>query len=128
MPPRPPKRRGSGLLIFLLIVVIYILVTAIRLVAAQSQPAGSHVPTGVLIFLLAVEVSAAYVAYQIGKKKARQELGLLLGILFNWIGVIVVACLTPGYVGCDYCREPVRFDANICPHCHQTRGRTISNP
>lgn len=72
-----------------------------------------------------------FVAHAIGKPKQRS--GFLYGFFLGWIGVIILALLpassrvTTGASGqyreCPHCKEKMRRDASVCPHC-----RTASEP
>lgn len=71
----------------------------------------------VLIFWLApIGVSGAM-------GRAKNRTGWLYGLLAGWLGVIILACLgTRGsdkYGECPFCREDVRLDAVVCPHCRR---------
>jgi len=92
--------------------------------------------TGILIFVLAVlalVVVPMFVAVEVTAKKGRGGgLGLLLGLILGWIGVIIALVLSDErstqlkqaadaalYRECPYCREPMRRDASVCPHCRR---------
>ena len=65
----------------------------------------------------------------IGKPKRRS--GAAYGIFLGWLGVLIVAVLpaVPAQVvpvqpnlalatrECPFCKEPMRRDASVCPHC-----------
>jgi len=52
-------------------------------------------PFGTLILIIWVAI-AAIVAARIGsRRKGRPNLGLILGLLLGWIGVIIIACVPP---------------------------------
>lgn len=67
-----------------------------------------------------------YVGHQVGKPKGRA--GFLWAFFLGWIGVLIVAVLPPTrfapgdatahlYRDCPHCKEPMRRDASVCPHC-----------
>lgn len=63
-----------------------------------------------------------FVAHSIGKPKRRE--GGYYGLLLGWIGVLVIAILPPlapkggsSHRECPFCKEPMRVDASVCPHC-----------
>jgi hypothetical protein len=77
------------------------------------------------IFLGAIVlwVIPIFVAASMGK--ARNRSGVAYGILLGWLGVIIVALLPPRtndvgpdfYRECPFCKEEMRRDASVCPHC-----------
>ena len=90
---------------------------------------------GLVIGALILWVLPIWVGHQIGKPKGRA--GGLWGLFLGWIGVVVVALLPPGeraqvgppaslsptgvagpmYRECPHCKEHMRRDASVCPHC-----------
>lgn len=71
-----------------------------------------------------------FVANSIGKSKLRE--GLLYGLLLGWLGVLILAVLPavspensrmkpqgPQYRECPNCKERMRADASVCPHCQR---------
>lgn len=89
-----------------------------------------------LIFAIIFWVLPIWVGHQIGKPKGRA--GGVWGLLLGWIGVIIVALLPPTHLSpgvpgagppalmggpmyreCPHCKESMRRDASICPHCHR---------
>lgn len=80
----------------------------------------------------------------ISQGRAKNRPGYAYGILFSWLGVLMLAVLPPlkPHTGvathreCPFCKEPMRHDATVCPHCrHESKleieGRplgTISSP
>lgn len=75
------------------------------------------VAVGALVFW----VAPIFVAHSQGKAKRRA--GFAYGFFLGWLGVIILAVLSPlpdpNYGECPYCREDVRFDASVCPHCRR---------
>jgi hypothetical protein len=72
------------------------------------------VVAGIQIFWIA----PIFVGQQIGSRKGRA--GWAWGLLLGWIGVIIVAAMSPTDTHeCPWCREPVRLGAAVCPHCHR---------
>ena len=66
----------------------------------------------------------------LGSQKGRAGLGVALGIFLGWIGVGIIAVISPtlearratalsqGFA-CPFCQEPVRQGATVCPHCQR---------
>jgi hypothetical protein len=91
----------------------------------------------VLVWLLVIAlilVLPMWVGYRVTEGKGRGGgLGLLLGFLLGWIGVVICLLLSDRrgaavapeqqpsqaarYRECPHCREPMRRDAGTCPHC-----------
>jgi hypothetical protein len=77
----------------------------------------------VLILIAVLWVLPIFIAGSIGKSKGRQ--GAAYGILLGWVGVLIVAVLPPGAdrsgrTGeCPFCKERMRSDATVCPHCQR---------
>ncbi len=83
-----------------------------------------------ILFVLILWVAPIWAAASLGKSRGRLGLGLLLGIVLGWIGVLLIAVLgqTPeaqraallkeGFP-CPFCQEPVRNGATVCPHCQR---------
>lgn len=65
-------------------------------------------------------VLPAGIAYSIGRGRDRGGLGLLLGLLLSWIGVVIALFLTTGGMDCPLCREKIKHDAQVCKHCGAT--------
>ena len=63
-----------------------------------------------LIFIVIVCVICGTIGHYIGKEKNREDMGLLLGILFGPIGILIVAVLPPieksNEDNTPVCREP----------------------
>ena len=83
-----------------------------------------------LIVVLAIfSIAPIFVGHAIGKPKGRA--GWAWGLFLGWIGVIIVALLSPRrdvaaevqearmYRECPSCKERMRRDASVCPHCHR---------
>ena len=76
-----------------------------------------------LLILLVVIGCPAACAVIASKKGRSALLWFILGIIFNFVGLIVIACL--GNVEkagrdmkkCPYCAELVKKDAIVCKHC-----------
>ncbi len=52
-------------------------------------------PLGTLVLIINA-IIATIVAARIGsRRKGRPNLGLILGLLLGWIGVIIIACVPP---------------------------------
>jgi Short C-terminal domain len=72
----------------------------------------------VVLFILIFWVFPVVVGYQIGQRRGRE--GWAWGLLLGWIGVFMVAVLSPKNTReCPWCREPVRVGAGVCPHCQR---------
>ncbi len=84
----------------------------------------------VILFVLALWIAPIIVAGKMGSRKGRGGLGVLLGVILGWIGVIIIAVIEPtpdvqrqealrhGFA-CPFCQEPVRHGATVCPHCQR---------
>lgn len=59
----------------------------------------------------------AGIAYTIGRSRNQGGLGLLLGLLLSWIGVVVALLLPSGGAKCPACAERIQRDAVVCKHC-----------
>lgn len=76
-------------------------------------------------FVVVLWVVPIFVGHAIGKHKDRA--GFLYGLLLGWIGVIIVAVLPPvtnsvTHCECPHCKERMRRDASVCPHCQREIG------
>ncbi len=93
---------------------------------------------GLLILLLWVVVGGG-VGALIGSQKGRGGLGFILGLVLGVIGWVIILLLAPAsghpanqvtvvtgaplganaqlYRECPRCKEPMRRDASLCPHC-----------
>jgi len=49
----------------------------------------------VLLVILAFWIAPIVIGAQIGSRKGHQALGLVLGLLLGWIGVIIIALVRP---------------------------------
>jgi len=83
----------------------------------ESRPMTGGVVTGAVVLWIV----PIFVARAQGRSKNRT--GWLYGFFLGWIGVLILALLgplaDPSYGECPYCRESVRFDASVCPHCRR---------
>jgi hypothetical protein len=75
-----------------------------------------------LIAAVIVWIIPIFVARAQGRAKNRE--GWAYGLLLGWIGVLVLALLpalpdTSKYGECPWCREDLRLDASVCPHCRR---------
>jgi hypothetical protein len=82
-----------------------------------------------VVFLAIFWIAPIFVGHVIGKPKGRA--GWAWGLLLGWLGVIIVALLSPKrdiasevqsarmYRECPFCKERMRRDASVCPHCHR---------
>jgi hypothetical protein len=76
---------------------------------------------GVLVGAIVLWIIPIFVAVSQGRAKDRA--GLAYGLFLGWIGVIILAFL-PTREGdrfreCPHCREKMRRDASVCPHCQR---------
>ncbi len=71
-----------------------------------------------LVLLAGIFVAPIYVGYRLGQDRGSPILGLVLGLLLSWLGVLIVALL-PRKGRCPWCAEPVQREAVVCPHCHR---------
>jgi hypothetical protein len=55
----------------------------------------------------------------IGARKNAPVAGLLLGFFFGPFGLLFSALIRGDYVECQFCKERMKFDATICPHCRK---------
>jgi hypothetical protein len=77
----------------------------------------------VLILVLVLWVVPIVLTTKLGKQKGRDS-AVLYGVALGWIGVLVVWALpadarSSPYRECPFCKERVRKDATVCPHCHR---------
>ncbi len=82
-----------------------------------------------LVFFAIFWIAPIFVGHAIGKPKLRA--GWAWGLFLGWLGVIIVALLSPArdiaaevqaarmLRECPSCREQMRRDASVCPHCHR---------
>lgn len=80
------------------------------------------VSSAVLASVLILWVVPIFVARSQGRAKNRD--GIWYGLLLGWVGVLVLAVLSPLvdtslYGECPWCREDMRLDASVCPHCQR---------
>ena len=87
---------------------------------------------GALIFFIVFAwITPAAIAWQIGANKGKQDTGALLGVFLGWLGVLIIAVMSPtdaarrtramesGFTACPFCLEMVRHGATACPHCQR---------
>lgn len=89
-----------------------------------------------VLALFALVLLPITVAAHLTARKGRGELpGILLGLILGWIGVAIAAVLSDQrdvriavdqerfkqamYRECEHCKEHMRRDATVCPHCRQ---------
>ncbi len=89
--------------------------------------------TEIAVALIAVLLSfiPAILGYIIGHRKGHSCGGLTLGLFFSWLGILVIALISPtaeaakrralrhGSRLCPHCREVISRKATICPYCQQ---------
>lgn len=78
--------------------------------------------------ILILWVIPIVVGHKIGAPKSRA--GLLYGLFLGWLGVVIVAMLPPianteTHHECPHCKERMRRDASVCPHCRTQVGQTV---
>lgn len=83
-----------------------------------------------------VSILPAIIAGKIwGNKGGSSGVGGVMGLLLGWIGVIIAAVATPSRAAqfsggavagpsgpvreCPHCKEQMRRDASVCPHCQR---------
>lgn len=82
-----------------------------------------------LVLIVLLWVVPFCVCLEQGRAKARPE-GYAYGIMLGWVGVLVLALLPAkgpgrGQRECPYCKEGMRVDATVCPHCRHTSGNEV---
>ena len=82
-----------------------------------------------------IYLTGVVIAWMVGASKGKGGTGLVLGLLFSWLGVLVAFLISPsprevarseGRRPCPYCAEPILPQAVVCPHCHATSNRWCS--
>jgi hypothetical protein len=67
----------------------------------------------------------------VGQGNGKNRAGLAYGLFLGWLGVIILAFLPPRaderYGECPYCRENVRHDATVCPHCRRALSPVVTS-
>jgi len=83
----------------------------------------------VALVLLAGWLAPVVIAALITDSRGRGAVvGLLLGLILGWLGVLIALLLGEAYEGsrrgssrvyreCPHCKERMRRDAHVCPHC-----------
>lgn len=75
----------------------------------------------VLLWLAVWVLIPIFVAHSQGRSKNRA--GVLYGLFLGWLGVLILALLPPRQTGeygeCPWCKEDIRVDALVCPHCQR---------
>jgi hypothetical protein len=70
------------------------------------------------VIVLVWVIAPAVVGFRMGERK-NLPIGLALGVLLGWIGILILALLPYRGRRCSACAEPVRDAATICRHCGQ---------
>lgn len=77
--------------------------------------------TGVIVGAAILWVVPIFVAVSLGRTKRRE--GWAYGLFLGWIGVLILALLPalpdPMVGECPWCKEDIRTDAIVCPHCQR---------
>jgi hypothetical protein len=55
----------------------------------------------------------------IGARKGAPVAGFFLGVFFGPFGILFAVLIRGDYVRCAFCKELIRFDATVCPHCRK---------
>lgn len=87
---------------------------------------------GALLLLFVLWIAPIMIATGMGNERNRAGLGITLGIFLGWLGVLIMAFVSPTPEAqrqqlldsgrafrCPFCREPVRTGATVCPHCQR---------
>lgn len=79
--------------------------------------------------VFALSLVPAFVGGAVGQvRRCGAGPGFAAGLLLSWVGVLLVALLSPrtpqslGRVQCPACREWIDKDARVCPHCRSAVG------
>jgi hypothetical protein len=84
-----------------------------------------------VIALLGGWLAPIVIAALITESRGRGALlGALLGLVLSWLGVVIALLLGELFVGsahgpsrlyreCPHCKERMRRDAHVCPHCRR---------
>jgi hypothetical protein len=86
-----------------------------------------------VVFVVVFWIIPIFVAANIWTNKGGSSgAGAALGIFLGWIGVLIAAVVTPSnpsaqrtqggirtHRECPHCKEPMRRDASVCPHCQR---------
>jgi len=62
----------------------------------------------------------AIIGGMVGQRKGAGVVGTVLGLVLGPLGVCVAIAMIGSRGECMYCRELVRYEARICPHCRST--------
>jgi hypothetical protein len=65
-------------------------------------------------------ILCAPVAAIIGAKKGEFWSALIAGLVFGPLGILFAVLSRGNRLPCPYCKESIREDATICPHCRMT--------
>jgi hypothetical protein len=77
----------------------------------------SLLTTAIIVWIVPI-----FVAHSQGKAKHRA--GFAYGLFLGWIGVIILGLLSARVDGsvygeCPWCKEDMRLNASVCPHCQR---------
>ena len=96
----------------------------------QPQPDYTALWTVVGVVAVACAIAGGYV----GRTKGRESQGFFLGLLLGPLGLLAIVGMAPvpqpdttsvTHRECPHCKEPMRRDAAVCPHCrHESAAWT----
>jgi hypothetical protein len=73
-------------------------------------------PTGWALVALVFWVTPAVIGFRLGERK-NLPVGLALGLLFSWFGILALLLLPNRGPRCPGCAEHVRPEATVCRYC-----------